>query len=183
MRNEYLIDRRWSDKYTPLIMQTIGAYLLAPASEEVDMTQAADLVTLKARGLTIACRVRRPGFVAQYGWEFTMRSERLNGTKTEMQKIVEGWGDWMFYAHAQEGNDLGFSRWLLIDLAAWRVHFVRDAYLPERQLRCGHNVLNADGATCFSWFDVRSFPSHPPLLIAASEPVPNLTHQAKLAAA
>jgi len=172
MIGEYQTDRQWSDKYIPLIKQIVGPHLLCESPLEVDRKQAADLITLKARDLTIACRVRRAGFVARYGWQFTMRSNRSNGAETELRKIVNGWGDWMFYAHAAPGNEVAFARWLLIDLAAWRAQMLRDSYSKERRLIWQNDKPNADGRTSFAWFDVRSFTDDPPLLVASSEPVP-----------
>lgn len=169
-------DRKWSDQYIPLIRQTVGPYLLVPATEEIDRTQAADLIILTGRDLTIACRVRRPGYVERWGWEFTMRSQRNNGVKTELSKIVDGWGDWMFYAFASNTPHPAFDRWFLIDLKSWRAHLLRDAQRPTPTIRKG-KTPNKDKQTEFAWFDVRSFVGDPPLLIAASETVPSLMQQ------
>lgn len=173
----YEKDRKWSDKYIPLMSQIIGPHLLRPAPFEMDAKQATDLVILKARDMTIACRVRRPGYLEKYGWQFTMRSKRTNGTETEASKITNGWGDWMFYAHAAEGDVLAFSRWMLLDLAAWRAHMLRDGWRKIPQIKWGQDLPNGDRETCFNWFDVRSFVGAPTLVIAASEAIPEMHYE------
>lgn len=55
----YTDDRAWSDRYLPIMRQLIGPHLLMPSPLEVDAKQAADLIVLRGRDMTIACRVRR----------------------------------------------------------------------------------------------------------------------------
>lgn len=154
----YTDDRAFSDRFIPEIRKLIGPHLLVPASIEQDRCLATDLVLLRARDLMIACRVRRPGY-ENFWDQFTMRAVRENGTKTELRKFVEGFGDWFFYGHA--APDLQFiTRWMLIDLAAWRAHL-----MLRSPIRCG-NQWNTDGETAFRWYDIKSFPPDPPLLVA-----------------
>jgi hypothetical protein len=56
---------------------------------EQDTREAADLVVLRARDVTIACRVRRPKY-AMYRDQFTIRLHRATGTMTEYEKIIDG---------------------------------------------------------------------------------------------
>lgn len=162
---EYSTDRKWSDQYIPLMKKIIGPYLLETTPNIVDMREAADLIVLNARGVTIACRIRRPGFFLKYGNEFTIRSNRDSGAATELEKITNGFGDWMFYGHA--GDDgIAIPYWHLIDLNAWRAHMIRN----KEKVMCGEKS-NGDG-TYFAWFDLMSFPDNPPILIASST-IPN----------
>jgi len=161
----YETDRSWSDQYIPVLKRLIGPYLLETSSLEVDRKQAADLVVFKAKDVTVACRVRRHGYADRYPFEFTVRSHRDSGASTELEKLIAGWGDWMFYGHAtQAGIDI--SRWWLLDLAAWRAGLIRKE--DRAKIRCTEQS-NGDG-THFVAFDVRSFPTHAgrPLVIAAS---------------
>lgn len=164
----YQSDRQWSDQFIPAIRNIVGPHLLVPAPLEVDTKEAADLIVLRARDMTVACRIRRPGYLDRYGWQFTMRYKRDTGTKTELAKITEGWGDWMFYGFASPEGAGALVRWFLVDLHSWRAHMIRarDSVIRGKQ-------ENGDG-TYFAWFDVRSFPEEPPILIASSEPVPRL---------
>lgn len=156
----YKQDRQWSDLLIPQIKQIVGPYLLEETSFEVDTKQAADLIVLSAKTLTVACRVRRSGYL-RYANQFTIRAKRDNGTDTELYKITNGWGDWMFYGHADDNNEI--IRWALIDLNHFRAHMIRDRGSIKKGM-----VANGDG-THFAWFDMTTFPPFPPLLVASSE--------------
>lgn len=156
----YHEDRLWSDQFIPEIRQLVGPHLLMPSPFEVDTKQAADLIVLRARDMTIACRIRRQGYVEKYRYDFTIRSERDSGADTELRKIVDGWGDWMFYGHDDGENPGRIRPWYLIDLHVWRAEMIRNR--RRYKLR---QIPNGDG-THFVPFDVRKFP--PELLIAAS---------------
>jgi hypothetical protein len=164
----YRDDRLWSDQYIPAIKQIVGPHLLTTTPEEIDCKQAADLMVLEARNKRIACRVRRPGYADQYSFEFTLRARRDSGVETELSKIVNGWGDWLFYGHAD--GDGGFVLWWLIDLRAFRAALARRDRIG---LVCGDKP-NGDG-TYFKWFDLRTFPVGPPnlpILVAGSRDLP-----------
>ena len=153
----YSADRRWSDAFIPAIKQIVGPLLLEESSFEVDTQQAADLVVMNARDKTIACRVRRAGYADRYGNEFTIRAKRDTGAKTELEKIIDGFGDWMLYGHAnQDGKSL--SRWMVISLPALRAAIIRKQAQPIKK-------SNGDG-THFVSFDIRQLPGS--CLIAAS---------------
>lgn len=162
-------DRAWSDRFLPTIKQIVGPYLMVESPDEVDQKQASDLIILRARDMMVACRVRRSGFADKYGREFTIRSKRSNGCTTEITKIVDGFGDWMFYGHAVDNSSTAIEPWFLIDLAAFRAHLVRDSRLLKDgnpvPLTYREDIANGDG-TFFTAFDVDSFQGSPKLLIA-----------------
>lgn len=160
----YATDRSWSDQFLPAIRRIVGPHLLVPSSMEVDTKQAADLIVLKARDMTIAARVRRHGYAYKYGYEFTVRSERDSGAKTELAKLQDGFGDWMFYGHASvKAGEIG--RWMLIDLHAWRARLMRCGYKDGWHSLAEHKS-NGDGTHFFA-FDVRLF--IPSIVIAESK--------------
>jgi hypothetical protein len=158
-------DKAWSDKFIPMICKIVGPHLLVPAPFQRDANEASDLIVLIARDLTLACRVRRHGF-SRYFNQFTIRSGRASGTKTEFDKIAEGWGDWMFYGHANEVEN-GFDCWNLLDLRAWRCHLIRKATRKTVSNYCGE-TSNGDG-TSFMWFDINGFIGEPNLVISNNE--------------
>ncbi|MGR3499453.1 MAG: hypothetical protein ACU0E9_11225 [Limimaricola soesokkakensis] len=160
--NCYTANRSWSDRYLPEIRRIVGAQLLDVAADAFDWQQATDLMMLDARDVRVAARVRRPGYGSRYPFEFTIRSRVASGAETELAKIVNGSGDWMFYGHASE-DGRGLAAWWLLDLKAFRAALIRQAANGYR-IRSG-DQRNADG-TCFKWFDIRSFPVEPPLVIA-----------------
>ena len=119
---------------------------------------------LDARDLRIAARVRRHGYANRFPNQFTIRSKLPSGNKTELAKIVNGHGDWMFYGHA-DASGTGLEAWYLIDLRAFRAALIRRSQFGHG-LRYGVKQ-NPDG-TCFTWFDIESFPAEPPLVVARS---------------
>ena len=153
----YEVNRRWSDGFIPAIKKIVGPLLLEESSFEVDTQQSADLVVINARDKTIACRVRRAGYADQYGYEFTIRSQLDSGAKTELAKIIDGFGDWMFYGHAAE-DGINVSRWMVISLPALRASIIR-------KQATAHKRSNRDG-THFVAFDVRELPDA--CIVAAS---------------
>ena len=158
----YQRDRAWSDRFIPEIKNIVGPRLLCVTPDEIDQKQAADLMVFTARSVTIAARVRRPGFLEKYRHDFTIRARRDSGATTELEKIVDGWGDWMLYAHAAP-CETRLAWWWLLDLNSFRAALIRQA-TNGFAIRCGDKP-NGDG-TFFKWFDVRSFPKDPPLVIA-----------------
>ncbi len=163
----YRTDRDWSDRFIPDIKKIVGPLLIEPAPFEVDANQATDLILLRARDMMIAARVRRPGFWDRYQYEFTIRSRRDSGAVTELSKIINGWGDWMFYGHADAAESL-VEHWWVIDLHALRAHLI----LHRDEIRNGDKP-NGDG-TYFKWFDLTSFRRKPEILIGWSDPLPRI---------
>lgn len=161
----YLVDRRWSDRFIPAIKQIVGPRLMDVTPDAIDCTQAADLMVFTARDMRVAARVRRNGFAERYPYEFTVRARRESGAETELSKIIKGWGDWMFYAHASaEGHH--FDRWWLIDLHAFRAALI----VASKDIAFSKKA-NGDG-TYFVAYDLRSFPAEYPILISGSHDLP-----------
>jgi hypothetical protein len=156
-------DFAWQARYVPIIRRIVGPLLLEEAPAKIDKCEATDLLVLHARDMRIACRVRKPGYADRYGHEFTIRSKRDTGAVTELKKLVNGFGDWMFYGHAAE-EILGIERWMIVDLHAWRAHHIRS---PELMRMIAKKQHNGDG-THFVAYDVRDFPSDPPILLSQS---------------
>lgn len=162
---DYSKDRAWSDKYIPEICRIVGPHLLVPAEFERDAREATDLIVLHAKDMRIAARIRRHEYLDRYPDDFTFRFHRDSGATTEWEKVIRGWGDWMFYGFAAANDEPNIVRWFLINLDHFRYHCIRS----KKQLVFG-TTPNGDG-TYFRWFRVTSFPTNPPLLVASSHPV------------
>ena len=161
--SDFREDYDWQLQFVPRIQQIVGPLLIVPAPVELDTKQATDMIVLCARDMRIACRIRRPGFARLYPDQFTIRAKRDNGAVTELSKIIDGWGDWLFYGHASLMDpEFDFSLWYLIDLSAFRSHAIqhKEVLRPEKR-------SNGDG-THFLAFDIRRFPPKPPILVAKS---------------
>jgi len=157
----FIFDSAWQEAYGDRVRAIVGPHVLEPSSFEVDTKRAADFVV---KNVTVACRLRRPGYERYHG-QFTIRSVRANGVKTELAKIEEGWGDWLFYGHVDH-DDL-IQPWYLLDLHIFRAT-LRSArfFLPDCMI--GEERENRDGgATAFRAYQIKRFPSE---LVIASSP-------------
>ena len=161
----YNVDRKWSDRFIPDIQRKVGPLLLEASPFEIDAKEASDLIIMKARDMRIAARVRRPNYVERYRYEFTVRSRRMSGAKTEFRKLIDGFADWMFYGHSnEEENEV--SEWFVIDLNVWRAHLIYVGYEKGWRTLVSGEKYNADNSTAFVPFDIRRFPRQ--MLIAGN---------------
>lgn len=158
-RGLYKKYRSWSDQFIPNIRAIIGMQFVAVASDEEDMKHATDLMTFTAQmpnNLRVAARVRKHEYFAKWPYQFTVRYSLPNKAKTEHAKIVEGFGDWMLYAHARE-NVARFQAWSILNLDVFRDEIRYGLVAPEIR-------RNPDGTT-FAAYDIQSFS---PALVVAS---------------
>lgn len=166
-RANYSVNRAWADKMTPHVNRIVGPYLLETTPDQVDMKEGSDLWVIGGRDKRIAVRVRRAGYAERYPFDFTVRSAVPSGVTTELEKLVNGFGDWMFYGHASV-DETSISHWMLIDLAAWRAHLIRWALKRKNPNDRLWTAQSNDDGTKFAAFDVRNFVGPPAILIASS---------------
>ena len=98
--NEWKADKRWSDRFLPQIKQILGLHLIDEPPVEEDMRHNTDLIVLRLDAVRVACRVRKYQYYLEYTDEFTVRERRPSGERTELAKIIQGWGDYMLYGFA-----------------------------------------------------------------------------------
>lgn len=159
-------DKRWSDKFLPHIKSILGQHLIGEPPQEEDQMRNTDLMVLKMEAVRIACRIRTPGYYDKYGGEFTIREGRPTGHKTELTKIIEGWGHYFFYGHAGDSDRL--LAWGLGDLNVFRIWHSRElvrhgGVLPGKQQ---NNHDNSSSFRAFRWAEM------PVEFIVASENLP-----------
>lgn len=143
-------DKRWSDRFLPEIKRILGEHLIAEPPIEEDAERNTDLMVLRLDAVRIGCRVRKHGYLRDYGDEFTIRAGRPSGAKTELTKIIEGWGDYFFYGFS-DADERQLARWFLGDLTALRLYINRYMYSNGGALP-GTGRGNADGSSSFRAF-------------------------------
>lgn len=154
----YSYDKRRVDSLELNIRQLIGGYFVAPATRTQDMHEATDLMVfeLRAQHIRVGCRVRRYDYWAaqngRYQREFTIRSGRPNGIKTEYQKIIDGWGDYLFYGFADPSDQRVYHA-TLIDLEQFRASVIGFYVQPT------YYGNNYDGSSSFHIYTLDDFPS------------------------
>jgi len=122
MGGEWKQNKSWSDKYLPEIKQILGLHFIGEAPLEEDAQNNTDLIVLKLDPLRFACRVRKSDYLQRFGDEFTVRQKVPSGNKTELTKIIEGWGDYMFYGFADETK---LASWKIGSLNVFRLWFAK----------------------------------------------------------
>lgn len=168
---EWVEDKRWSDRFLPEIKRILGEHLIAEPPIEEDAERNTDLVVLRLDAVRIACRVRKHKYLESYGDEFTIRAGRPSGQKTELTKIIEGWGDYFFYGFSDE-QERFLAKWILGDLKAFRVHFNRMLYLGQKDWS---EKNNHDNSSSFFGFKAQNIPK---FLVAQNQKGRVLQHPA-----
>lgn len=158
-------DKSWSDQFLPEIKAILGQTFIGAAPPEEDMEHNTDLIVLRMEPLRIACRVRRAEYFRRYSDEFTIRTSRPNGVKTELFKLIEDWGNYFFYGFGEDG---GLVWWSIGDLRVFRGWF--NGYIVKNQGKLpGIGKVNADGSSefrAFKWKDL------PPKFVVTCSPRP-----------
>jgi len=149
-------EKNWSSNFFPEIKKILGLYLIGESNREEDQERNTDLIVLKMDAVRIACRVRRYKYVNGFQNEFTIRSKLSSGCKTELTKIIQGWGDYIFYGFSDLNEEL-LSSWFLGDLDVFRLWFAR--YQAKNKCVPGIPQKNKDNISSFISFKLEEFPS------------------------
>ena len=158
--SDYRTDRAFSDKLLPSVIKIlaplVGERLLTPATDAQDRLEATDVVVLATGGWRIAVRTRAHGYADRYPHEFTLRGGRRSGVPTELTKIVDNWGTWLFYGHqAAPDPCVEIDPWMVVDLAKLRSAFIRCPRLLHGPFGELSGITpNRDRETYFYWFEV-----------------------------
>ena len=138
----WLDDKGWADGYHEAIemaVRTVAPDILdikvVAADDESDRLRATDYVVIASTG-DIACRIRRSTYSYR---DWTIRSKRPSGMRTELAKLREGWCRWYLYAWAED--DTTFRDWVIIDLDAVRESRILDT--PRQE------IWNHDDSSAF----------------------------------
>ena len=151
-------DKRWSDKFLPEIKSILGTHLIAEPPVEEDQERNTDLMVLRMDAIRVGCRIRRADkYFAKYAKEFTIRTARPKGTKTELAKIIEGWGDYFFYGFGDDKTGK-LVRWGLGDLRVFRLLFNSQIVKNNGRLP-GIEKSNRDGSSDFRAFSWEKLPA------------------------
>ena len=153
-------DKQWSDKFLPDIKRILGEHLIGEPPQEEDAERNTDLMVLRMEAVRIGCRVRKHKYLdycdGQYRNEFTIRAGRPSGVKTELAKIIEGWGRYFFYAFSNE-DESGLAAWMLGDLNVFRLWFNR--WLAAHSGNSpGTGQDNKDDSSSFRAFSISRLP-------------------------
>jgi hypothetical protein len=139
-------DLQWARQYDRYVRAVLGQVFIVTADEFKDVREATDFeMVYTMRPLTFACRLRRSKWARRCPLDITLRSSRPSGTTTEWQKVMSGFGDYLFYGFADE-TPPRVSRWVVVDLE--RIRMANTSGL----LRFGE-MTNTDNSSRFRVLD------------------------------
>lgn len=143
-------DKQRADIFMPRIKSILGRLFIGDAPVMEDQEQATDLMVFHLAPLTIACRMREIEYLAKYPNDVTIRFSRPSGTKTEYDKIVDGWADYFFYGFG-DFNTGRIHAYKVIGLKPFRAALLRNQV---------HWAIrdNYDGSSKFMAIDARTLP-------------------------
>ena len=161
---DFKSDFEWQRRFLPEIKWILAQHLIveAPFHEDTqhntDLMAPPEMMVLELPTMRVACRVRTYGELLKKGYkdEFTIRSSRPSGAKTELYKMLaEGWGDYIFYGFSNQ-DSTRLTAWLLGNLHAFRVwHSDR----ISRGLLAGIERSNGDKSSKFRVYQIAEMPS------------------------
>ena len=151
-------NKKWSDKFLPNIKPILGTHFIAEPPIEEDQDHNTDLMVLKMDSIRFGCRIRRYKYYnnEMYRNQFTIRSNLPSGGKTELNKIIAGWGDYFFYGFANEKED-DLIGWIIGDLKIFRIWFNRCLW-TKKYLWFKKN--NTDNSSDFFAFNIADLPAN-----------------------
>jgi len=144
-------EKRWSDRFTPEIKGILGQCLIRGGDFVEDKRENTDLITLVLDPVRVACRVRRNSYL-RFINEFTVREARPTGAPTELEKILDGYGDLLFYGFCDTAEQ-ALVYWRLLDLDVFR-----DIYHHPLGYT-GEPHSNTDRSSDFRVFRISMFPA------------------------
>jgi len=132
------------------------------ATFEEDTKCATDMFCAVSEQFHLGFRFRRNSYMANFGNQFTIRGRLASGKNTEIHKIQEGHGDYLFYAFATP-DECNIAKWLVCDLDVLRQTLREKPSLLEPSW-----MSPVPGGNWLYGWPVCQFPSN---LIAAKSPV------------
>lgn len=155
MKQQWEIDKARADKYLPNVKAVMGLLFSSETTKEEDCLENSDLKIFTVKNnMKVAWRHRHTDYLEFFKYEVTFRSKRPNGTKTELQKIKEGFGDYFLYSCVENDSFLCVA----IDLDKFRNLEKEDA--PRE-------IKNQDGSSSFVVLPYRNDKGYPKSFVMA----------------
>lgn len=130
--------KKWSDKFIPEVQSILGRHFIKISSLEQDMYENTDM--LYCKDLRFTYRARKFQDYLKFSDEITIRSYN-NGSKTELDKIVSGWGDIFFYCFSNE-NETALIKFIIADISKLRTYLHNSFWNRRMPFK---EISNSDG--------------------------------------
>ena len=155
-------DKEWADGVNSQVKALLGQALIHESGNVDDTENNTDMMVFPSPRTGDACRiavrVRNYKFFERYKHEFTIRSVRGSGILTELDKILDGHGDYMFYGF-KDASETGIAGYTIFDLRKF-AEWYREEIKRPINFTVGHadcilnRVWNHDkisGMDIFEW--------------------------------
>ena len=159
MSPDYRQDKAWADAYISHMKEIVGLHIVSEAPELEDARHNTDLIVLGMSAVRVACRLRSHEYLAPYGHEFTIRSDRPSGADTELLKVVSGFGDFLLYGFASADEPGRMCAWTLGDLSVFRRWWSQRLASMGAGQCPGRELSNRDGSSSFRVFRFDELPA------------------------
>ena len=123
---DWELDKALTDRAMPKVKAAMGNFLFRAGDKREDLKEATDLIMFESGEHATAVRLRSDRYRERYGHQFTIRYERPSGALSEMQKIMCGFAQWMFYGFIDDSANI--TAYTILKL-----NFVR-SYLWDQRL-------------------------------------------------
>jgi len=147
-RKHYKDNREWSDRLLRRVAGILGEVFIQTSPDVEDMQHNTDLMVLNNRPHRYAVRIRKNRY-SKWADQFTIRSGLRSDIPTEFDKIIDGFGDYMFYGIANSERD-DLVCYSIIDLDVFRNH-LGDSTVHAQ-------VMENQDETKFLFFSYDQFP-------------------------
>ncbi|MGH3428197.1 MAG: hypothetical protein ACRDQZ_11645 [Mycobacteriales bacterium] len=164
---DYNADREFADRFLPHQAEIAREALrvdVAPIEEylrrNTDLILRTPVLPKHGRDIRISARVRRVAERDKSDWpqqtpynrQFTIRTRRVSGVETEMDKIKLGFGDMFVYGFEQEPGSDRLYPWFIGNLEILRDHHARTGRSAGEQRNKG------PGGSSFKAFNLDDMP-------------------------
>ncbi len=147
-KTDHLVANAVTELLPRLPLTAASGGILRRATLREDCIQATDLVFTSGQ-IRIATRCRAARYMRRYPYDFTLRAHSSRGGRSEFEKILGGWGNYLFYCFVNE-EETALIHGRMIDLGVFRVR------LPKRG--CPNDAVENGDGSAFHHYDVREFP-------------------------
>ena len=148
-------DFAWQAKMLPQVKAILGKTFICEAPFEEDVKRNTDLMVLTMEPLRFACRLRNHVYYDRYRFDITIRNSRPSGAQTELEKLLNGFGDYMFYGFASEDRSR-IIYYTIGDLNVFRKWYKEKIDLGVQP---GRKKNNTDGSSDFLAFHLMELPA------------------------
>lgn len=134
---------RLENKFSKQLKAILGGCFFTKNIDD-DLTKGIDFAVYTIKPFKVACRLRGFGYQKRYGNQFTVRWELKSGNRTEIDKIKDGFVDYMLYGFI-DADEIRIIQWVLVDLKPIREGLepfeIRQNKMPDENKLAAYSLV------------------------------------------